>query len=80
MSKYLSRLNAIIQEKHLPNQVPKVPEAPFGTFGTGGGKHVCRNDGVKRDAFGTFGTPQGRRVSGIDGQPKPDEVELEERM
>jgi hypothetical protein len=40
MSKYLARLNAIIHEKPLPNQVPKVPQAPFVTFGTDRGRVV----------------------------------------
>ena len=43
MSKYLARLNAIIQEKPLPHQVPKVPEAHFGTFGTDPSRHVSGN-------------------------------------
>jgi hypothetical protein len=46
MSKYLTRLNAIIQEKHPPARVPKVPKALSVTFGTGEGRRVCRIDGA----------------------------------
>ena len=40
MSKYLARLNAIIQKKPLPDEVTKVTEGAFGTFGTDQGRHV----------------------------------------
>jgi len=49
---YLDRLKAKIQEKHLPEEVPKVPKVPFGTFGTLHGRPISQTDEPARYPLG----------------------------
>ncbi len=50
MNEYLARLKAKIQEKPIPQELPKLSKPPFGSFGSDQGRHVCRNDALLRQA------------------------------
>jgi hypothetical protein len=47
MTKYLAQLNAIIQERWPPHQVPKVPKATSVTFGTSEDSHLSPISGTE---------------------------------
>jgi hypothetical protein len=81
MSKYLARLDAIIQKKSPRDEVPK---ETFGTFGTDPGRHVSPVNMQPGAAINSQNIPtplsaKSAKSAPGDAPPNPDPVEINER-
>ncbi|HEY8124515.1 MAG TPA: hypothetical protein VIF88_03735 [Methylocystis sp.] len=69
MTNYLARLKAIVSEKGIPHELPKLPKAPaelpkppFGSFGSDRGGHVLKLDVGAKNPGDDLSTPSAAPV------------------
>jgi hypothetical protein len=84
MTNYLARLKAIVSEKGIPNELPKLPKAPaeqpkppFGSFGSGMGRHVLKFDAEAKTPADDLPTPSAAPVvvaSLVDARASVDKL------